>query len=131
MSIKVEWDNDEKSVMRYTVEGAWTWDEFYEARDQASGLIEESPYASIGAIIDFRAGNFMPRNALSHFHQVSRTSNPRSGLAVMVGASGFVTALFHLMSRVYGSVEDKMRLAEDMDEARAILAQTRSETILL
>ena len=128
MNISIEWDNEEHTILRYDVHGPWTWDEFYTARQMASDLMDESPNDLVDAIIDFRSGNFMPRNALSHFQQVARTSNSKAGIAVMVGTTGFIKTLYYLMSRLYSSMEDKMRIAETLEEARALLAKRQSES---
>ena len=40
MSFKVEWDNLERSVLRYTVIGAWSWEEFYTARERGRQLAD-------------------------------------------------------------------------------------------
>ena len=70
MGVEVEWDNQEQTVLRYTVVGHWTWEEFYAARDRARALADKVDLPRVNAIIDIRIGSMFPRNSLTHFRDM-------------------------------------------------------------
>ena len=41
MPVTVEWDNPEKTIMRMSMIGRWTWDEAYEAQVKGDQMIYE------------------------------------------------------------------------------------------
>ena len=57
MGVQVEWDNIEQTVLRYTVAGRWTWEDFYVARDHARHLADLAPVTRVNSIIDIRTGS--------------------------------------------------------------------------
>jgi hypothetical protein len=39
MAVHAAWDNAEKTIMRWTFEGVWTWDEYYTLRTETNQKI--------------------------------------------------------------------------------------------
>ena len=82
MSLQVEWDNPERSVLLYTAIGAWTWEEFYASRERGRQLADAAPHERIDAIIDLRSGGAIPDNALFHFRRMPAEVHPSSPTAI-------------------------------------------------
>ena len=123
MGVEVEWDNPERSILRFTVVGHWTWEEFYAARDHARVLADEVALTQIDTIIDIRVGSIFPRNSLMHFRDMSSEAHPKleNGSVVVVENTLFVQTLMDIMRRANHSAMEHFYSARSLDEARAIL----------
>jgi hypothetical protein len=41
MSVEIQWDNPEKTTLRYSITIPWTWNEFWTAFEQSLRMIDE------------------------------------------------------------------------------------------
>src|SRR5689334_16940942 len=121
MPIKVQWDNEDKRVMRYTFEGRWTWDEYHAAIAEAFQLVKDLPYM-VNILLDFTNSNLIPSNALSHFTSSMKTPPREFDVAVVVSKSGFIETLVALFRRISGKMGDKLVAVKTLEEGRAFLA---------
>ncbi len=133
MGFNVSWDNEAKDrfVLRYTVTGRWTWDEFDAARDQARQLADSVDQAVIDSIIDLRQGSLFPQNALSHFRRMSATSHPKleHGMVIIVQNSLFVRSLMDIMRKVNRERMTNFYIAHTPEEAHIILFESRQKPV--
>jgi hypothetical protein len=53
MPVRVEWDNPDKTVIRYEMQGDWNWNEFRPAYNQAKAMLAEVP-REVNFILDLR-----------------------------------------------------------------------------
>jgi hypothetical protein len=124
MPITIAWDDpDDKTTLLYTIKGRWTWEEFYAAIYEGRGLMDSISKSPIHSIVDISQGRLFPSNALSHFARMSTTRHPKAGLMVMVGMGSFVKALMNMLSRYRKGSTSLIRVAENLDEARRLLAE--------
>lgn len=124
MTVTVEWDNPEKTVVRMALMGDWTWDEAYAASDEGYALLESVSY-EVGVIMDMRQSNHIPDKAISNAQAMIKRRHKRTGLTVFVGVNSFFTAMWNIFSRVYAALAHKQNsvFTDTIEEARAILAQ--------
>ena len=72
MGILVEWDNDARTIIRYTFASEWTVEEFFEAFPKADHMIRASSTRIIGIIVDDSREIIPPQGAMSAFKQTVR-----------------------------------------------------------
>jgi hypothetical protein len=130
MEITVEWDDAEQTVLRYTVKGVWTWQEFYAARDRGRQLVDAAGHAQVNTIIDMTEGSLFPQNALSHFRNLSEESYPQFqfGKVVIVEDNPFVAILMDMMQRLKPKAMRNFYRARTVEDARAKLSRLRDDT---
>jgi hypothetical protein len=130
MGITVNWDNDEKTVIRTTFDGRWTLEDFWNAVQDQYRLMDEIPY-KVNFISDFRNSGMLPSGALSHARRlISTKQHVHTGpISVVVGANRFIQSFFGLLNKVYSDTARKHRIifASTIEEGRALLA-THQET---
>ncbi len=125
MSIKVIWDNEEKTILRYAFEGAWKWTDFQVATKDAAALLDAVDHP-VGVIIDLQSSNTVPDQPLANIkHAFANPRHHNVGLTVVVGANAFFSALASSAQRIYRSVSGNYdyRLVKTLDEARRILTK--------
>lgn len=123
MPIYVQWYDPAQTIICFTVDGAWTWDEFYQARAEANALMNLVPQGQIHCLVDMHRGNMLPQNAITHFSKLSSASNKKMGHIVLIGTNTFVQTIFRMMHKVRAQGMTRMHLAPTFDVARDLLAQ--------
>jgi len=127
MSIKVLWDNTEKTIIRYMYEGRWTWDDFQIAYTEAKVMLDEVNH-KVALIIDVRNSSLLPNGILSRAKNQTRTRHPNEDTVVIVGANAFVRAIYDVMRNLYADAIQKRGyyLASTVEEAHTLLANLKS-----
>jgi hypothetical protein len=122
MTITVQWDNAEKSIVRYIYEGPWTLNDFNTAYLQARELMDTVDH-KVHLIIDVTKSGLLPSNVLARSQSVARRHHPNEGSVVIVGASTFIRSLLEIYQRVYSDLvaPGKFHTAPNLEEARRLL----------
>jgi hypothetical protein len=83
MSNTVQWDNDEKTVLR------WTWDEFSIAFKQGADMMAslDHPVHFIVNPLNTISRGYLPPGALQNTLSLYRNALPNAGSTVMIGGS--------------------------------------------
>ncbi len=124
MSVRLEWDNEERSVIRYIFEGQWTWEDYFAARDEAHTHLE-SAAGLICFIYDVQTNSAPPafitttKSVLKHIH-------PRTGYVVFVLHHLFMKVLYDTFTRVVPYRRQGYTSASSLAEARHKIAQWQS-----
>src|SRR5215213_10453501 len=124
MGITVEWDNPEKTILRYIYVGQWNLDNFYHALQESREMMDTVDHR-VGVIIDVQNSKLVPNGVLSHGKNVSLRKHHNQGKSIIVGASGFVRTLFDVYKKVYRTSFDEAAYAfvSTLDDARNLLLQ--------
>jgi hypothetical protein len=101
MSIKVFWDNPDRSVIRYAYEGRWSLDEFNDAYLEVRKLLDTVAYP-VDFIIDVRSSPLIPNGVLSRGRTVALTPHPNEGRTIIIGANSFVRSMADIFQKLYG-----------------------------
>ncbi len=124
MPIHVEWHDEEKKVLIRTVEGHWTWDEWYTARDEVESMMATVNHP-VAIVIDFTGSRGMPPKAIGQF--TTLMSNPPDNLdiTVMVGMNRMIQRIYDVGEKIYSNLAEKRRitLVPSMDEAHALIEE--------
>lgn len=129
MTIRVEWDAQDATRVLWTVEGAWTWEQFYAAFEQSKALVMSVSYR-VDVITDMRRAGPVPLSPASlHIRQAMGKTSPNLGIIVLVGLDAFAHALLSVIQRVVPKAGEKMRTVRTLEEAEALIAQARGTTI--
>jgi hypothetical protein len=133
MSVEIQWDNPEKTTLRYSITIPWTWNEFWTAFEQSLRMIDE-----VEGKVDYifgdtdQASRTLPPGFLTQMGAVVRKRHPRAGLTVFVSKeqSSSRTLWYRLASSVYPALSEKFVFAQTLDEARILLASRRETSSL-
>lgn len=122
MSITVQWDNAEQTILRYIYNGQGSLDNFYTALQESHDMMSKVNHR-VGLIIDVQNSKLVPNGVLSHGKNVSLRKHPNQGKSIIVGASGFVRTLFDVYKKVYRNTFDEAAYAftTNLDDARNLL----------
>lgn len=122
MPMYVEWDNEEKTVIRVTTEGQYTWNEYTEAIDEVIRRADENDQV-YGVIAMRSADAVVPSGATPHYARTTRLFKERPSLIVVnVKSEPFVKVMTEMFAKVH-DVTQQLYQAKSIEEARAILKQ--------
>jgi hypothetical protein len=122
MSITVEWDNDAKTVIRFTYVGQWDLKQFYDTTEQSNALMASVDH-KVDVILDVRKSSLIPKNFVSTMRTIRFKTHPHTGSLVLVGGNMFMRTLTNALTGFLGkSQQHPFTMTETLEEARAILA---------
>jgi hypothetical protein len=125
MGIEVSWDNEERTIIRHTYQGEWTWDETRAAIKTAEAMLGEVSHR-VDVIVDMKAASRLPANPTSIFREaVSFVQHPDVGMIVMISNSLLIQTFANILATVYPKAGEKIVLVSSEEEAYARLADHR------
>lgn len=123
MPVSVEWDNPEKTIVRFIYAGKWTWEDFYKYIDQANSMMDtvDKPVVSI---IDMSESSYLPPGAAMHIRNVVRMSmsHNNSNISVYLQAGRFLSAFMDVLNKSYPDLMSNTAwlYTDTLEEARQI-----------
>jgi len=128
MGISVQWDNDEKTIIQYVLDGRWTWNDLYSALDKVkemSGSVDHR----VDAIINFSKADLIPSgsifsfNGKKHAQKLAAKANEARGLIVITGANGFIRSIYDMFRVFDKNVSSGVYFADSVKQARTLLLE--------
>jgi hypothetical protein len=125
MGIEVKWDDEEKTIIRHTYSGQFTWDELEAVNHELKAMLDSVDHRVdfIGDIENVK----IPRDALSNYPKMASSpvfTHPNAGLAVMLGTSRFAETMLGLFGKVFYQTS-RIVTASTPEEAYEIIAAHR------
>ena len=130
MSIKVVWDNEEKTIVRYVFDARWTWDEFYVARAEAYRQIDSVQHR-VGVIFDTPPNIGLPSNMITHSKSAVNKTHSNTIVVVVVAQNMYLRTMLTMVMKLSKKAGVMMRLASSLEEARMIVHQRLREAEML
>jgi hypothetical protein len=134
MPVTPQWDNDDKTIIRYDLTGRWTWDEFFAAFDEGTTMLDTVQHTIHFIVnpLDLMSRGYLPPGALQNTLALYRRSKANAGSTVIVGGSTFFRSLYGIGQRIYPRIAAHSRFADSLDQARILLSPEpyRKENIL-
>jgi hypothetical protein len=130
MPVSTRWDNDQKNIMLWVFEGRWTWNDYYECRDDVNADIAAMTH-TVHIIVDMRTSNTLPNSVITHGHSAVSQPPRNLGLTVIVGVNPVLRAFYGMFSRLYTSLlvqkRVEMHMVRTIEEAYALIDDYQSE----
>ena len=126
MPVRAEWGNNSKTIMRWTFEGAWKWEEYYNLRSSTNRQISDEKH-NVDLIVDLTKSSTLPSGILTHGKNAVSVTPTNIGMTILVGANPVLRAFYKMFSSLYrnliASKELDMVMVETLDEAYLLLSQ--------
>jgi hypothetical protein len=120
MSVRIEWDNPEQTVLLAHYEGHWTWEEFYQAAKECQVLSATVPHKVY--IIANMVNGVMPQGEpFGYNKEETGHLSAKIGFVVMVSGSRFIQLLMNISARMIPKWRGKYHAAATIEEARAFI----------
>ena len=119
------WDNDAKTVMRYSARDNWNWKDYHAVVRASLFTIQSQPHP-VHTLLDFSTGSRVrfPAGIGAHSQSFGKKLSPnQSGKAVVIGVPADALAKLGLgASAVLTTPDGEVHFVQSDAEARALLA---------
>ena len=128
MTVRVDWDDPDHSILLYSLSCKWTWDELYDAADK--GIVMTNTVShNICVIVDYQSSQGLPPGAFAQFNRITRLMNSQIELVIIAGGGTLFLSLFNLFLLIAGNGAPKYCWVSDLDKAYSTLAARRAASI--
>lgn len=118
MPIKAEWDNPQKTIIRQTFSGNWTWEELYIVSDTITEMLDAVTYP-VDLLLDLRNAPSLPTNALAHIRLLDR-EHRNQGKIVAVGLNAIIQVIYEVIIKIRPNTTARITIVKTLDEAYAL-----------
>ncbi len=125
MTVRVDWDDPDHSILLYTLGCRWTWDEFYDAVDKGIAMTNTVSH-QICIIVDYQSSQGLPPGAIGQFNRITRLMTPQIELVIIAGGGTLLLSLFNIFLLIAGNVASKYCWVSDLDKAYSTLTARRT-----
>jgi hypothetical protein len=125
MGIEVSWDNEERTIIRHTYQGEWTWEEFLAALEKSNTMLDSVNHL-VDCIVDMTNSRQILTSSTTSYHKIAAYSqHPNWGVSVLVTKSFLVQTFAGVFTKLYPKFGRKILFASSEEEAYARLAERR------
>lgn len=116
MAIKIEWDNPEKTILRYRFIDNWSWDEYLEQLKVGREMMATVSH-KVCILNDLTAMKSLPPNFITLARSVIGSRPENTGLAIFVSSSIFFKTMHNVLGKVLPEVPTHYLLVQTEAEA--------------
>ncbi|MEO8609079.1 MAG: hypothetical protein ABI690_14410 [Chloroflexota bacterium] len=120
MSINVQWDNEEHTLVRWDFIETWDWNDFLAAQKTSNALISSVPH-KVDIIGDVSRSAYMPPGSIARFRTYRRDDPANAGRVVLVGANTYVKTIVEIFRGMFPNTGGNFTFANSLEEARSEL----------
>jgi hypothetical protein len=121
LPMRIEWIDDDKTMIRIEGQGAWTWEDFYRGLNQVVEMARSVPHRV--DLLYARGQSTAPKGGFSTHYQRALKMMPQNvHTQVMVTPSLFARTVVSIMSRITpnSAMRNFMMVATEEEALRAI-----------
>lgn len=126
MSIHVQWDNTEETILRYTFHGNWSWDEFLTYLITGREMMQRVHHP-VHIICDLTHSGFIPKHSIKPFKNIVDTRPANTALVFLVSNHYLVSAIYFAIQRIYPQLCEQYRLVPDEAKIQAQIERWEAE----
>lgn len=120
MSIKVDWVNQEQSIIGYIVKDTWTSLEM-ESAIENSFILSETVEHTVDVIVDMRRSQSVPDDALLLFKNALKVLPENRGKIVVISTDEITKTFFKMLKLVGGQPAKKISIVDTPRQAIEII----------
>jgi len=130
MNVKIDWDNDQKDVLRWDLEGRWHWDDIHNAVERSVALRKEVKHErDVSVIINVQHFTPLSTSALKETRKAMLIRPENRELVVVVGRSAYTRTIVDIFRRRYVDMADQFVGVESLSAARKRIRDWRKEKL--
>jgi hypothetical protein len=123
MSIEIQWENEEKTIVRWIFSGDFNWKDYDEGSEKLEDMIADVNH-NFATIFDLSQMTALPRYAVSQYPKLIRDVPARQETLVIISLNRLVRSLGRIFTRVYRM---NIHFVLTLEDALALIAELRSK----
>ncbi|HEX2905716.1 MAG TPA: hypothetical protein VHO69_02570 [Phototrophicaceae bacterium] len=122
MSVFVDWDNQDHTVIRLTLQGRWQWAEVRQVLRELGTLLDTVTYPT-SVIVHVNQSAWLPGDIKDNVQQITQTIHPYMGEVIIVTPLSIFVELVFQVAALIGGFNFPYRIAPTLEEARRLLSE--------
>jgi hypothetical protein len=119
------WDDDEHTILRQTVTGKWTQEEYQAMYEEMLVLYRSVPH-DIDLIIDVSQNQTNPLGMLYSMNSNDRKVEPNHRSVTLVGSNTIIRVVANVAMKIAPNMSRGLYFADTLDEAYAQITKSRA-----
>ena len=128
MPVEVFWDNDEKTIVHQIYQGVVIQEDYYMAIERVAELLRSVDH-TVHSIHERDQVKIHPSTTISALRYGHRIMPPNLGINVIIGAKQFTRVVANLGRTVAPNLVKEIFFADNVEEARAIIARESTKQV--
>ncbi|MEZ4667942.1 MAG: hypothetical protein R3E39_08510 [Anaerolineae bacterium] len=132
MPITTSWDNADRTIIRYLLDGRWTIQDVFQAVEQVNGMLKDVSYP-VDFIGEYTLSSyFVVGDFTSVFRRLETIlvkQNRFPSYAVAINAPAFARNIVKIMDRIAPDITSNIFFVSSNEEACALLAKKRDREV--
>lgn len=123
---RIEWDNEEKTILLTIYEGNMLLEEYYRVIDETFEAISPLPH-SVHTIMLRQNVKSVPATMSKVLQYANKKTTPNLGINVIVGATAMTKMIVRLAKVIAPRLAKEVYFANSLEEARQIIAEKSAD----
>lgn len=123
---RIEWDNEEKTILLTVYEGNMVLEEYYRITDETFEAINPLPH-TVHTIMLRQNVKSVPATMSKVLQYANKKTTPNLGINVIVGATAMTKMIVKLAKVIAPRLSKEVYFANSLEEARQIIADKTGE----
>lgn len=125
---RIEWDNEEKTILRMIYEGHVRLEDYYRVTDETFDAISPLTH-TVHTIMLRQHVKSVPATMSKVLQYANRKTPPNLGINVIVGATAMTKMLVRLAKVIAPRLAKEVYFANSLEEARQLIAEKSADTV--
>ncbi|MDX2078534.1 MAG: hypothetical protein SFZ02_19030 [bacterium] len=122
---RIEWDNEEKTILLNIYEGDLVLEDYYRVTDMTFEELNKLPH-TVHTIM-LRNVRKTPTNMSKVMQYANKKTPPNLGMSVIVGGSQFTRIIVKMAKVIAPKLSKEVYFADSLEEARQIIKEKSSD----
>lgn len=129
MTITVQWDDCEQTILRREISRVWQWDALLTSIHEGHRMIDATAHQQrvYTILVISPEINSAPSGVVLKWRQLDQFRHPRTDLVVVVSERSVVRAFITIIRRISPAFRDRYAYASTLDEARDHIQAVRAQ----
>jgi hypothetical protein len=92
MAITIDWVDNKHTILKWTYQGKWTWEEVAAAIRKQNDLLS-TVSSNVTVIADMREGDLIPKNLFTNMKSLSDSAVGKTGLTIIISNSSYLKTM--------------------------------------
>lgn len=115
-SMQVSWDNSERTIIRYTYQNDWNWDDYLDKLLIGRRMMQEVDHR-VCVLNDMRQIQQLPPNFLSTARSIISSRPDNTGLCILLTTNIYFKAMYRVLAQILEIVPTQYILVKTEKDA--------------
>jgi hypothetical protein len=128
MAITVDWLDSEHTILKWTYQGQWTWDELAAAMRTQNNLLAAGSNG-VAVIVDMRESNFLPQNIFANAKPTTELMSISPEFTVLITTNSYLKTVHNSITKTFPKLGGggERTIVSTWDDALAVIAKKRGQ----